>query len=218
MRISNRDKGLLLGFLGVLIAVACYWFVYDPATLRHQELEAELAKLKAHEAELQELVDNYDFYEEQIVVLTQRRDELVERFPAEVKPENEIMYAVELEDLLEVQFSALNYGAPIEIVPATNNAGLYAYNTPLVGNYTATYQGLKDIILHTAEQNDRMVVDSVTAAYDGITGNLIGNVTINMYAVSGTEKIYQAPYVPAMNMGIDNIFGTFEGFVQNIEN
>lgn len=210
MKISNRDKGLLLGLLGFIIAVASYLWIFNPATLKHQELETELTALKAHEAELQKLVDNYDFYKEQIVVLTERRDELVERFPAEIKPENEIMYAVELEDLLEVQFSALNYGAPLEIVPATKNAGLMAYNTPLVGNYIATYRGLKDIILHTAEQKDRMVVDTVTASYDGITGNLIGNVTINMYAVSGTEKLYEKPYVPAMNMGIDNIFGTFE--------
>ena len=214
MKISKRDKGLLLGLLGLLLAVAAYVWVYNPGTLKHEELVAELAKLQAHEAELQELVDNYDFYEEQIVVLTERRDELVEIFPAEIKPENEIMYAVELEDLLEVEFSALNYGAPIEIVPASNNAGLIAYNTPLSGNYTATYKGLKDIVLYTAEQKNRMVVDSVTASYDGITGNLIGNVTINMFAVRGTEKVYEKPYVPAMNMGIDNIFGTFEGSEQ----
>ena len=211
MKLSKRDKGLLLGLLGLLLAVASYVWVYNPYTLKHQELEAELAKLQAHEAELQKLVDNYDFYKEQIVLLTDRRDELVEIFPAEIKPENEIMYAVELEDKLEVEFSALNYGSPIEIVPTNNNAGLIAYNTPLTGNYTATYKGLKDMVLYTAEQNNRMVVDSVTASYDGLTGNLIGNVTINMYAVGGTERIYEKPYVPAMNMGIDNVFGTFEG-------
>ena len=55
-----------------------------------------------------------------------------------------------------------------------------------------------------------MVVDTVTASYDGTTGNLVGNMTINMYTVAGTERMYEKPYVPAMNMGIENIFGTIE--------
>ena len=55
-----------------------------------------------------------------------------------------------------------------------------------------------------------MVVDTVTASYDGTTGNLVGSITINMYTVAGTERVYEKPYVPAMNVGIDNIFGTIE--------
>ena len=66
------------------------------------------------------------------------------------------------------------------------------------------------MILYTADQADRMVVDTVTASYDGATGNLIGSMTINMYTVAGTERMYKEPYVPAMFMGTPNIFGTIE--------
>lgn len=210
MKLSNRDKGLLLGLLGFVLAVASYVLVFNPMTLKNEEAQAELAKLQQREAALVELEQNMDHYKQEIVSYNNQIDKLEARFPSEIKPETEIMYAVELEDNLDVEFSTLNYGTPIEIVAASENAGLVALCTPLSGNYQATYRGLKDVIIHTAAQDDRMVVDTVTASYDGTTGNLVGTMTINMYTVSGTEKMYEAPYVPAMNMGVENIFGTIE--------
>ncbi len=210
MKLSKRDKGLLLGLLGFLVAVAAYVLVFNPMKLSNEQLKIELDNLKEREANLVELEKNMDHYKQEIVTLTNQKDELIAEFPAEVKPENEIMYAVELEDTLEVEFSALNYGTPVEIAAAESNAGLVAYCTPLSANYQATYQGLKSVITYTNAEENRMVVDTVTASYDGTTGNLIGNMTFNMYTLEGTDKMYEKPYVPAMPHGIENIFGTIE--------
>ena len=210
MKLSKRDIGLLLGLLGLVIAVASYALVFNPMKLKNQELETELTTLKDKEAKLTELVDDFDYYKEQIEVCKEKSAEIETRFPSEVKPENEIMYAVELEDELEIEFSTLNYGTPLEIITDGQKADRFAYCTSLSANYRATYRGLKDVILYTADQADRMVVDTVTASYDGTTGNLVGSITINMYTVTGTERVYEKPYVPAMNVGIDNIFGTIE--------
>lgn len=210
MKLSKRDIGLLLGLLGLVIAVASYALVFNPMKLKNQELETELTALKDKEAKLTELVDDFDYYKEQIEVCKEKSAEIETRFPSDVKPENEVMYAVELEDELEVEFSTLNYGTPLEIVTDGQKADRFAYCTSLSANYRATYKGLKDVILYTADQADRMVVDTVTASYDGTTGNLVGSITINMYTVAGTERVYEKPYVPAMNVGIDNIFGTIE--------
>ena len=210
MKLSKRDIGLLLGLLGLVIAVASYALVFNPMKLKNQELETELTTLKDKEAKLTELVDDFDYYKEQIEVCKEKSAEIETRFPSDVKPENEIMYAVELEDELEIEFSTLNYGTPLEIITDGQKADRFAYCTSLSANYRATYRGLKDVILYTADQADRMVVDTVTASYDGTTGNLVGSITINMYTVTGTERVYEKPYVPAMNVGIDNIFGTIE--------
>ena len=210
MKLSKRDIGLLLGLLGLVIAVASYALVFNPMKLKNQELETELTTLKDKEAKLTELVDDFDYYKEQIEVCKEKSAEIETRFPSDVKPENEVMYAVELEDELEIEFSTLNYGTPLEIITDGQKADRFAYCTTLSANYRATYRGLKDVILYTADQADRMVVDTVTASYDGTTGNLVGSITINMYTVTGTERVYEKPYVPAMNVGIDNIFGTIE--------
>ena len=210
MKLSKRDIGLLLGLLGLVIAVASYALVFNPMKLKNQELETELTTLKDKEAKLTELVDDFDYYKEQIEVCKEKSAEIETRFPSDVKPENEVMYAVELEDELEIEFSTLNYGTPLEIITDGQKADRFAYCTSLSANYRATYRGLKDVILYTADQADRMVVDTVTASYDGTTGNLVGSITINMYTVTGTERVYEKPYVPAMNVGITNIFGTIE--------
>ena len=212
MRISNRDKGILLGLLGFVLAVLSYVLVFNPMTLKNQELKNELATLQTREAELLELEKNMDDYKGQIASYKKHIDEMVAKFPAEVKPESEIMYAVELEDQLDVEFSTLNYGTPTEIaaVEGETEATVVGYCTPLSATYNATYKGLKDVILHTADKADRMVVDTVTASYDSATGNLVGSMTINMYTVVGTERMYKEPYVPAMFMGTSNIFGTIE--------
>ena len=210
MKLSKRDIGILLGLLGIILAVASYALVFNPMKLENETLKTELAALKDKEAKLVDLENNFDYYQEQIDVCKEKSAEIEARFPAEVKPENEIMYAVELEDGLEVEFSTLNYGTPLEIVTDGEKAERYAYCTSLSANYRATYKGLKDVILYTADQADRMVVDTVTASFDGTTGNLVGSMTINMYTVAGTERMYEKPYVPAMNMGIENIFGTIE--------
>ena len=116
MKLSKRDIGILLGLLGIILAVASYALVFNPMKLENETLKTELAALKDKEAKLVDLENNFDYYQEQIDVCKEKSAEIEARFPAEVKPENEIMYAVELEDGLEVEFSTLNYGTPLEIV------------------------------------------------------------------------------------------------------
>ena len=210
MKISNRDKGLLLGLLGVVLAVVSYVLIYNPTTLKTETLKTEVAALQKRVDKLTELENNMDHYKKQIEVNKEVAEKVVERFPAEIKPENEIVYVIELEDELDVQFPTLTYGTPVEVAVTDKNAGVNAYCTALNLSYRATYQGLKDVILHTAGKTDRMVVDSLTASFDATTGNLAGSMTINMYTLTGTEKVYEKPYVPSMYMGLPNIFGTIE--------
>lgn len=211
MKLSKRDKGIILALLGILLVVASYALVYTPTVEKHEALKVELAQLQQREAKLVELESKMEYYKEQTVLYNEKTAELVVFFPAQLKPENEIMYAVELENELELEFSTLNYGTATEFMATKENYGLVAYNTPLSMNYRGTYKGLKDVVEYTKAKQDRMVVDTVSAAYDNVSGELVGSMTINMYTVEGTDKMYEEPYVPAMNTGINNIFGTFEG-------
>ena len=101
MNISQRDKGLLLILAAVLLVAASYFFAFKPLGEKKEALKAELATLEAREAELVELEANMDFYKEEIVRLTKEEEKLVAEFPANIKPESEIMYAVELESTVD---------------------------------------------------------------------------------------------------------------------
>ena len=47
MKISNRDKGILLGLFGVILAVISYVLIYNPTTLKTEELKTEVAALQS---------------------------------------------------------------------------------------------------------------------------------------------------------------------------
>jgi len=210
MNLSNRDKALLLGLAGFLLAVAAYVLVFVPFSDKADVANSELEALKTREAELVELEQNMEVYQKQIQELTVEKEELIARFPADILPESEIMYAVELEERAPMKFSSLLYGTPTVIAEDTTGTGLNACCIPMSMTYQTSYQGLKNAITYTLEKSDRMVIDAVTASYDGTTGNLIGNMTLNMYYVNGTGKTYVEPFVPDMPMGTGNIFGTIE--------
>lgn len=224
MNISKRDKALLLGLVGVLLIAASYFFVYNPSVTKKAELETQLATLQQHEAELVDLDNNMSFYQSEIVRLEGEKAEYLACFPANIKEESEIMYAVELENNVDIKFNTLNYGTPIDLLgtgeevvvegegaeatePTVTVGG---YCLPMTASYVSTYNGLKNTITHTNMHKNRMVIDQVTASYDASTGNLIGDMTFNMFYMTGTENAYNEPYVPSMGIGVSNIFGTIE--------
>lgn len=209
MKLSNRDKALLLGLAGFLIAVASYVLIFNPFTLKSEEVKLKLETLKAREAELVELQNNMEHYKTEIIRLNGEKEELVARFPAEIKPESEIMYAVELENRENIKFSALDYGQPT-VVSGNVDSELAAYCLPMNMTYQCTYQAMKNTINYTLGHSNRMVIDAVTMTFDKTTGNLTGNMTLNMFYITGTERTYEEPYVPTMKMGVNNIFGTAE--------
>lgn len=211
MKISKRDISLLLMVAGLLAVFASYKLVFTKFQEKKAAVEAEIETLKVRESELIEMEMNLDFYKEEIVRLNTEKEELIAVFPAELKAESEIMYAVELEENVEIKFSSLNYGTAAAILPEqTAAAGISAYCIPMTMEYQSTYRGLKDTILYTNAHQNRMVIDAVTASYDGTTGNLTGNMTLNMYYINGTGKVFENPYVPSMGIGVDNIFRTIE--------
>ena len=226
MNISKRDKALLLGLLGIILVAVSYFFVYKPSVEKKAELETQLATLQQQEAELVDLENNMDFYLSEIDRLEGEKAEYLACFPANIKEESEIMYAVELENNVDIKFNSLNYGTPIDLLgtgeqmvaegeaaegtEAAPTETVGGYCLPLTASYLATYNGLKNTITHTNMHQNRMVIDQVTASYDASTGNLVGDMTINMFYMTGTENAYTEPYVPSMGIGVSNIFGTIE--------
>lgn len=214
MNLSKRDKGLLLFLVGVILVACSYFFMYKPSMEKKATLEAELATVQAREAELVKLDENMDFYVSEIERLKIEKAEYLACFPADIKEESEIMYAVELEENVDIKFPSLNYGTDVLVMGdnSTENteATLAGYCLPMSMSYQASYAGLKNTILHTNQHVYRMVIDSVTASYDAASGYLVGDMTLNQFYIAGTENAYQEPYVPTIEIGLPNIFGTRE--------
>ncbi len=211
MKVTKRDVGLLIMLVGILAAILSYNFLYQKNIEKAEAETAKLKELQDTQAGLKELEDNLPFYKSEIERMDEENAEIVAHYPADVLPENEIMYAVELQENTDVYYSALSYGSPVELSTGLEEqTGVHAYDTTMSMTYQCSYEGLKEVIRHNLAQNDRRVINSVTASYDRTTGKLTGSMTLDQYTMSGTDKFYVEPYVPSMNMGTDNIFGTIE--------
>lgn len=73
--------------------------------------------------------------------------------------------------------------------------------------YKANYTGLKDLILFTNSFKDRTTIPKFTATYDSSTGDVVGEMTLNMYYLTNTGKEYVPPVFENMPKGKVSIFG-----------
>ena len=109
MKLSKRDKGLLLVIAGVLVVAAVYSLIYTPGLEEIATMQAQITTLETEVEEYRE----YEMYREQylsdIVIMDEKIDAIVKEFPAGIQPETEIMYVVEMEENIGVEIPTINY-------------------------------------------------------------------------------------------------------------
>ena len=105
MSISTRDKKILLMFSGVAVFAAGYFFGYRPQMSKAEEIETASAPLETRLNELLEMAKNKEFYVEETSKYNQEVSDYVAQFPAEVKEEDGILLARDMENTLDMEVS-----------------------------------------------------------------------------------------------------------------
>ncbi len=97
--LTKRDIGILLGFLGVVIAGLTYYFVYMGYSDKTVELNAANEAMQARVDVLQELVNR----QSELVANTERNNaeaqKIMDQFPADYKYEDAILFGIELNEI-----------------------------------------------------------------------------------------------------------------------
>jgi len=73
--------------------------------------------------------------------------------------------------------------------------------------YTASYDSFKTFLQTVLDSDTKMVVSSITADQDDMNGAIVGSFVLSQYAVSGEGRELEPAKVPAMDHGVDNVFG-----------
>ena len=74
--------------------------------------------------------------------------------------------------------------------------------------FQTNYAGFKKLADYIRDYPDRSIIDSASVSYDNSTGELTGSMVIKRFALTGTGKVYEPPYITDISIGTDNIFGT----------
>ncbi len=94
---SNRDKFLLV-VIGIAAVILLPYFLYIKDTRdRITNLDNEIVALEARYQELLEYEKNREMYEKGIVEYTEKRDEIIAKYPADIQQSSQIMYLLNAE-------------------------------------------------------------------------------------------------------------------------
>lgn len=219
---SNDIKVFFLVLvLVVLAAVVSYFYLYMPMVEKRNDLIKENYDLEVRLINLKNLTTKQNDYIKGINESTEKIQSVLNKYSAGNTPEKNIMMAMLMEERVEIRLPNLSFTQPgvitsVQMPIVTESAsGKYTiqyYDVNLLKetmttNYVCTYEQLKKMIDFINAYPERMNIEAITIAYDSETKGLKGNLTLNLFAVTGTGKDYQPPKIDDLSVGKDNIFG-----------
>lgn len=198
-------KALLAVIL--LIAVVMVYSNYNSERKAHK---TEVNQMNTNNAALQNRVEEnlkyqgvQDQLEEATAQLMASRLELYQKFPVEMKEEDQIMYVLYLEKIFgtEIQFAFSTAQPMVALKDGANLMGL-----TLTVNYQTSYDGFLDMINYLATDSRVTSVQFAQIQYDANSDTAVGTVTLLLYLIDSDLLDYVKPEVNVPDTGKDNIF------------
>ena len=191
----------------LLIAFALVLSNYFSERQAHQ---AEVDKLQSNNQMLQDKVDANKEYEDvqdeledASAQLMASRLELYQKFPVEMKEEDQIMYVLYLEKIFGTEiFFSFGQAQPMTVL----KDGAKVMGLTLTVNYQTSYDGFKDMIDYLATDSRVTSVQFAQIQYDAATDTAVGTVTLLLYLIDSNLLDYVSPEVNEPETGKDNIF------------
>lgn len=110
MKVSMRDKKILLMFIGILVFFVGWYFGYRPQMEKADRIEDLNGALEEQLQDLLELAANKDFYVSETASIKDKISEYISEFPADVRPEDGIVLANKMENELGFQITNVGVG------------------------------------------------------------------------------------------------------------
>lgn len=74
--------------------------------------------------------------------------------------------------------------------------------------FKTEYHGLKAMLGEVIGSSQKKTISTLNVSFDDSTGKLTGEMLVDSYFLYGLDKPYEAPYIPAVPHGTNNLFGT----------
>ena len=110
MNLSMRDKKILLMFIGILVFFLGWFFGYRPQMEIASQIEESNGPLEERLQELLDLAANKDFYVSETASIQEKINEYTTKFPSDVRPEDGIVLARNMENELGFQITSVGLG------------------------------------------------------------------------------------------------------------
>ena len=229
--LSVRDKKISLYLIGLLLIIISYVLIFSPLMDRYSVLKNNQDDLQRQVAQLEEVDINIDSYRSKTGAMKSDIDEFLEDFAVELKEEDDILFAKALEDrtgvdiytvtlsekyyLYTIGVGSIEENTPV--APGTTLIPDTLYATPMSIDTEGSYEQIKDCIDEINDEENRKSISSLSLSYDTSTGRLLGDIALNNYFITDNSKVYTAPELETIAIGLDDIFGTINVKVSSEE-
>jgi len=225
MKLSDRDKLLILGVVFIaLIALPIFLFI-RPKNEKIKGLETELEGLNERYVYLKDLSDKQPFYESEIERLKNERTALIDGFAGGLKQENTIMFLRNMEISLPVRIQAEVFGEYEETFVAEGTVNpetrqvegdLTALKTTTQVSYSCKYEQFKQLLNYVYSNDSKMTISSLKATYDPDLCIIKGSFTFDEYAIIGSGRSVDTLDIPELDRGHNtNPFTLYERVWKN---
>ena len=178
MKASKKEILLLIGLIGILIGVGCYFLVYQPQTEEAEAIERENAELQARIQDLSAKMDNKDSYEAETERMNQEMEDIFKSFPVDVREEDAVLLVINQELIAPMMISSVGITSCEPVVLQTNEEDVsHTYEIDEIEQYEAQ-EGISDAQTATDARAsstnnisvlmDRSVTMNYLVSYDGL--------------------------------------------------
>lgn len=210
MKISDRDKKLILGVLLLAIILLPIFFFIRPKAESIKGLDAELVSLNERYYYLKDLQAKQPYYEEQIKLLSKQRDDMIAGYSQGLKPENTIMFLRNIELTFPIYMSAEAYSeyvytpvsdGEVNVETGQVEGDLTAVRTTTGVTYSCSYDQLKHLLDYVYSNEDKMIISAITIQYNEDTDLVKGAFSIDEFAFIGSGRSVDSAKIPTLNRG-----------------
>lgn len=235
---KDNQIPVLLGFIGVLLAVVVFFFVYRPYNEKTEALEKQNSELIGALSRYQEISENETYYQEAIQTYNEDTRAIISEYAYGLIREDQIMYMANLENRYSryIQINYFNMGSDMEIPygtvvdssetvsdnsgasiatstfiePVAVDNGIRMYENTIEMGYEVSYEGIKDVLDYVSGVGTKKNISAISLTFNSTSGLLTGSMSMSQYYLTGTDGTYATASIPSMQIGVENIFGTVD--------
>lgn len=205
--ISEGTKKLLYCLVGVFIILVAFLFGFQNFYEKNTQLRQQEIVLKEELKRLEEIQLNQEEYETETLENESKLKTYYAEFPAMIQVKDQVLYAAELEKKYDSLFiSNLSMMDP-EYITGTEGDAMALYRVETGLDCVINYEQLKDFLINSTKDGTRKAINEIVLVTDTDTGLLNGQISMNLYYMTGTKQTYQPEKIEDVSIGTNNIFG-----------
>lgn len=217
LKVSERDKKLLIVVMAVLIMALAYFFGYSNLSAQVDELSTKKTSLETTKRDLKEKNNNKQKYINDTEKLSKACTVLFDKYDSTTSQPNAIEFFNKTEDVTGVWVKSLSLSPATVLykfgqIASSNINGTSSYSSNFVGykssiniSYEGDYSQWKNFVKYINTYASKSTIDSLTATYNDSTGVVSGTASISLYAIQGGDRKATEPKFD-VKTGTDNIF------------